>query len=152
MPVRYSPSFSSVSSPLPQGARMNSGPRQILVSYDPSTAIHPIPFFLFVLLNAVLFIRQAEIMPELTGLPIYEWVILACLAVSIPGVLALLKPSSLVQQPITVCVLVLLPPIILSHLAHFNLYSARWSAYDFFHVAIYYLFFVSLLTSSPPLS
>src|SRR5438874_2036781 len=85
---------------------------------------------------------------DLLGLPIYEWVILACLAASIPGVLAQLKPRSLYQQPITVCILCLLPAIVLSHLAHANLYSARWTAFEFFKVVVYYLLLVANVSSA----
>ena len=46
-------------------------------------------FILFVLVNATLFLRPAELAPELTNLPfgIYEALILSCLALSLPQIL-----------------------------------------------------------------
>jgi O-antigen ligase len=103
---------------------------------------------LFILLNAVLFIRPAEIIPAVQGWSIYEAVILACLAASFPEVLRLLSPDSLARQPITVCVLGLLPAIVLSHVAHFDLYSARMTAFDFFKVVVYYLLLIANISSA----
>src|SRR5689334_11470998 len=59
---------------------------------------------LFLLLNAVLILRPADIVPELEGLPIYNVVILSCLVASLPAVLYQLRPGVLAQRPITVCV------------------------------------------------
>ena len=44
-------------------------------------------FALVLVLNAVLFIRPAEIIPALANMPIYNWVILTCLAVSLATIL-----------------------------------------------------------------
>ena len=41
-------------------------------------------FFLFCLLNAVLFLRPAELVPALVGLPIYQCVLLLTIAASFP--------------------------------------------------------------------
>jgi O-antigen ligase len=102
---------------------------------------------LFILVNVVLFIRPAEIYPELLGFPIYEAVILSCLAVSLPSLIQMFRARPLINQPITVCVLALLPAVFLSHLSHLNLYSARWGAYDFLKLIIYYLLLVANVNS-----
>jgi O-antigen ligase len=104
-------------------------------------------FGILLLVNAVLFIRPTEIVPELEGWPIYEAAILTCLVFSFPAVLRLLAPSSLIRQPITVCVLGLLPAIVLSHLTHFNLFSAREGAIEFCKVVIYYLLLLANVSS-----
>jgi O-antigen ligase len=102
---------------------------------------------LFILLNAVLFIRPAEIVPDLLGLPIYEWVILACLATSIFGILRQLRLESLASQPIVVCVLGLLAAAVISFLAQSSLWGIHTEAWDFFKVVLYFLLFVSNVTS-----
>src|SRR5436309_3285608 len=75
-------------------------------------------FVLFILLNATLFVRPAEIVPALIGVEIYQALILACLLASFPGVLEQLTPRSLERRPATVCVLGLFVAVLLSHLAH----------------------------------
>ena len=56
-------------------------------------------FALFLLVNAMLFIRPAEFHPALYGLPIYEVCILACLIVSYPKVAAEASRTSLSEGP-----------------------------------------------------
>ncbi|MDB5357474.1 MAG: hypothetical protein JWN24_3927 [Phycisphaerales bacterium] len=113
-----------------------------------SPARHTLGFSLFILLNAVLFVRPAEIIPSLEALPIYEVVILLCLLASIPAVLPQLAWSSLKRNPITLCVLGLLPAIFLSHLTNGDLWSARMGALMFLKVVIYYLLLVGLVNSA----
>ena len=45
-------------------------------------------FALFLLVNAALFIRPSEIAPPLAAVPIYQILILLCLAVSSPKLIA----------------------------------------------------------------
>jgi O-antigen ligase len=106
---------------------------------------HALGFALFLLLNAVLFLRPAETIPALAGLEIYLVVILACLAASFPAVLEQFRPSELERRPITVCVLGLLLAIILSHLSHLDFGRAAEHGYFFFKFAVYYLLFVGLV-------
>jgi O-antigen ligase len=105
-------------------------------------------FILFLLVNAVLFIRPAEIVPGLEDLPLYEVAILACLAVSFFSVLRQLRPRSLVQRPITVCVLGLLPAIVLSGLPRFWFTGAVHAGADFGKIVVYYLLFVATVNSA----
>ena len=100
-------------------------------------------FFLFLLVTATLFLRPGEIVPDLEGLPIYEWLIVACLVASLGGVIAQLDPESLKQQPITVAVFGMLAAIFLSHASHGNLWSARYGALEFLKIVIYYLLLVA---------
>src|SRR6516165_11011518 len=67
---------------------------------DGSALRSPFGFALFILLNAVLFIRPAEIVPDLLDLPIYEVLILSCVVVSLPAILERVRLSSLAAQPI----------------------------------------------------
>ena len=105
-------------------------------------------FKLFLLLNAVLFIRPAEIIPALEALPIYEVVIIACMLFSIPVVLRQLTLASFATQPGVVCVLMLLPAILLSHLLHGRTYDARIGALVFVKIVLYYLLLLGLLNST----
>ncbi|HMF12115.1 MAG TPA: hypothetical protein VKE94_07405, partial [Gemmataceae bacterium] len=104
-------------------------------------------FGVFLVLNAVLFLRPAEIVPGMVGLEIYQFLILICIAVAIPVVLEQLSPGTLEARPITVCVLGLLFAAILSHLSRFNFAAAAANGFEFFKLAVYYLLFVALVTT-----
>jgi O-antigen ligase len=104
-------------------------------------------FGLFLLLNAILFIRPAEIFPALLGMPIYECVILATIAASLPVLIKQLTPASLLSRPGTLYVLALLPAIVLSHLSHGNFYDARVGATQFLKIAFYFLLLVGLVNT-----
>jgi hypothetical protein len=109
---------------------------------------HPgLGFGVFLLLNAALFLRPAEIVPGLVGLEIYQFLILACLLVAFPTVLEQLSPDALGSRPITVCVVSLLIAAVLSHLSRFDVAGAAASGYEFFKLAVYYLLFVGLVTT-----
>ncbi|HZL36080.1 MAG TPA: O-antigen ligase family protein [Tepidisphaeraceae bacterium] len=108
---------------------------------------HRLGFALFILVNAVLFVRPAEIVPGWENLPIYEILILGCLLASLPVVLPKLAWSSLRENPITVCVLGLLVAVFVSNAAHGDLWSARMGAMEFSKVVIYYLLLVGLIDS-----
>jgi hypothetical protein len=104
-------------------------------------------FALFVLLNATLFVRPVELNSALGAVPIYEALILSCLAIASPQVLAQFSPSALHGRPITVCVIGLLLAVVLSHLSHLFIWGARHSGFDFLKVVIYYLLLVAVVNS-----
>lgn len=105
-------------------------------------------YLLFILLNATLFIRPAEIIPDLAGLPIYLCLILACAALTYPLLIAQLSARSLARDPVTVCVVGMLAACVLSHLSHLYIWGARMSGTDFAKVLLYYLLLVALLDSA----
>jgi hypothetical protein len=107
----------------------------------------PLGFALFILLNAVLFVRPQELMPELLPDRVYQVLILVCAAVSIPAILQRLRPGSWAAQPITWCALGMFPAVILSHLSHAQFGSAFEAGADFVKVMLYFLLVISLLTS-----
>jgi hypothetical protein len=111
-----------------------------------------VDFFLFLLVNATLFIRPAEVVPALIGLPIYNVLIVACLVVSFGSVLGQLNGRSLHENPLTACVVGLLLAVMLSHLAHAQLRLAWDSAGEFAKVVLYYLLLVAILDSPTRLS
>jgi O-antigen ligase len=102
-------------------------------------------FVLFVILIGVLFVRPAELIDSLKEAPVYEVTILCCLAVAAPAVLAQLRPDSLRDRPITLCVLCLLPAVALSHLSHFALPDAKASAIAFSKIVLSYLLLVAVV-------
>ena len=102
-------------------------------------------FFFFCLLNAVLFLRPAEIVPGLEGLPIYQIVILANILVSFPIILKQLDIQDLRAHPITFCVLGVLFAVPLSHIRHFDFWSARYSFMEFGKTVLYYLLLVAVI-------
>ena len=56
-------------------------------------------FTLFILVNATLFIRPAEVVPALAGLPIYNVLISTCLMASFPRIIDQLTGRSLLREP-----------------------------------------------------
>jgi hypothetical protein len=105
-------------------------------------------FFFFILVNAALFIRPGEIFPDLENLPVYNVLILTCLATSLSAVLAQLSLRALVERPISICVLGLQLAVLLSHLSHLNLFYARIFGLEFFKVVLYYLLLVAVVNTS----
>jgi O-antigen ligase len=104
-------------------------------------------FLVFILLNATLFIRPTEIVPTLAGLPIYNTLILICLASCLGPVLAQLGTGALAERPISVCVLGVLATVILSNLARMDFLMARTEGFEFAKVVLYYLILLSVLNT-----
>ena len=104
-------------------------------------------FFLFILLNGLMFVRPAENIPDVEAVPIYALSILCCLAVSMGPVLRRLTPRSLKSDPITVCVLGVLASIVLSHLACLAFGDALRSAIEFLKIVVYYFLLISVVDS-----
>lgn len=104
-------------------------------------------FALFLLLNGVLFLRPEELIPSIAGLQIYYWVICTNLIVTAPAILKQLDAKELVKNPVTVCVLGVLATIITSHLARFDLWSARMGAFEFLKVVLYFLLLMAVVNS-----
>jgi putative inorganic carbon (hco3(-)) transporter len=104
-------------------------------------------FFLFILVNAALFIRPSEIIPDLETVPIYNILITSCLLVSFAAVTSRLTARSLVDNPISLFAISMLAAVMLSHLSHFQLSYARDAGIDFSKIILYYLLVVALLDS-----
>src|SRR3954468_5013043 len=67
-----------------------------------------LPWVIFLALNAVLFLRPAELVPQLEGVAIYNYLIIACLVTSFAQVRKRFEIRSLLLRPIDVCVIGLL--------------------------------------------
>ncbi len=102
-------------------------------------------FVLFLLVNAALFVRPAEVVPDFVGWNIYEVLILICFAASLPAVLQQFTAKALQAQPVTVCVLGLGLAMVLSFLAHLDFGNALDWGLDFSKVVLYYVLFVGLV-------
>lgn len=114
-------------------------------AWGPLPAPYGPAFLVFLVLNAVLFVRPAEIVPALLGLNIYLVVIVVCLLCAFPVLLEQLMPQSLETRPITVCVLGLLLALVLSHLSHFRLDKAFFGGWEFCKTILYFLLFIGLV-------
>lgn len=105
-------------------------------------------FFLFILANAMLFIRPSELVPELGEVELYRYVIAACLLVSLPAVVQQVFSRSLGVPPVAACVLGLFPAVILSHLANGNGEEAFEQGTSFLKIVAYFLLVLSLITTT----
>jgi O-antigen ligase len=106
-----------------------------------------VAFFLFLLVTLTLFLRPSELVPGLATVPIYNYLILATLAVGAPRVIEHLRPGNLVREPVTACVVGLVPAVVLSHLIRMDTYPARVYTWEFSKVVIYYLLLICMVDS-----
>jgi O-antigen ligase len=102
-----------------------------------------LPFLLFLLVNAVLFIRPAEVIPALEKVPLYEVAILSAIAAAAPYMLAQMSLSSLAFRPINVFVFGLLVATVLSHLSDLAVSAAIDSGLLFLKIVLFYLLIVA---------
>jgi hypothetical protein len=105
-------------------------------------------FGLFVLANAMLFIRPSELLPELGDFELYRYVIVACLFVSLPVVVQQVFARVAGVPPVAGCVIGLFPAVILSHVSHGNGEEALEQGIEFFKVLIYFLLLIGLITTT----
>jgi hypothetical protein len=104
-------------------------------------------FFLFILVNATLFIRPPEVVPRMQDFQLYLYLIIPCLLLSLPVLLDQLRGDMLAVRPITVCVLGLLAAVFLSQLARLDMDNAATETFMFAKVVAYYLLFVAIVNS-----
>src|SRR5262249_38390345 len=91
---------------------------------------------------AILLIRPEELVPDLRGLSLYQFVIVLCILTSVRPLLDCLRPSELARQPVTVCVLGVWVAGVLSQLMRGQLGLATGFASEFGKVVLYYLLLV----------
>lgn len=93
----------------------------------------------------VLFIRPAEFVPELLGLPLYEGLILAA---AVPVAQQLLRPfrwNALQAQPINLCVVGVWALAVISHLTHADGLGAFHAAAEAAKVLVFYALTLTLI-------
>lgn len=105
-------------------------------------------FFVFILLNAVLILRPAEIIEAVRGYPLYNICILVSIVLSLPQLIAQFSPASLKQRPLTVCVIGLQLAVILANVVNFEFDTLFDRANDFSKLLIYYLLLMANVTSA----
>ncbi len=104
-------------------------------------------YALFLLVNAALFIRPAEIVPDWQGLEIYFYLIVACALCGLPDVLDYLTRRPLETQPITLCVLGIMLLVPVPNLMALNFAEVWRCGFAYFKIVVYYLLFVSLVNT-----
>ena len=102
-------------------------------------------FFLFILVNAAIFIRPAEITPELATVPIYLILILLCFVLALPKLVMDLLREPITNRPISICMLGMLLAIVLSNLSKGNLTKANWDGTEFIKIVMFYFLLVGLV-------
>lgn len=102
-------------------------------------------FLLFILVTGTLFVRPGEIIPAMRGWEFFFYFIMPCLLLSFESVAGQLSQRSLRTQPITVCVLGMLPAVVISNLAHGNIDMAVDQGWSFIKNLIYYFLLVGLV-------
>jgi hypothetical protein len=102
-------------------------------------------FALFLLLNAVLLVRPEELYPDIAGLRLYLIVMVLCLVTSAPGVVRQLTLESLVENPITTCVVGLLAAVLTSLVFRGMIGYGFDVAGEFAKVVLYYLLFLAVI-------
>jgi hypothetical protein len=102
-------------------------------------------FYLFILANGLLFIRPSELIADLAAVELYRWVILGCLAVSLPAVVQQMSLRYPGVPPVVACVLLLLPAVFLSGLFHGNLEQIADTGVEFGKIVIYFLLLIALV-------
>lgn len=104
-------------------------------------------FGLFLLANALLFIRPSEFIAELYAVELYRYAILACLAAAFPVVIQQLTARPVGVPPIAGCVLGLLPAVIASNLLGGNAEMLQDNATEFVKILVYFLLMLALLNN-----
>jgi O-antigen ligase len=128
-------------SPCPAAAPVRARPAAVA---PPGYALG---FFLFVLVNAVLFVRPTEYVPGLVGLELYLICTVVCLLASFPAVLFQLVPRELEHRPMTVCVLVVALAVAATAALHADKVDFWETNLEYVKVVTYYLLFVGLVTT-----
>jgi O-antigen ligase len=104
-------------------------------------------FFLFLLVNAALFIRPGEIEPELQSLPIYLTLISACAIATFAVEQTGPAPRQLLANPITACVIGVFFAVVLSHLSRLALWDAAAAGTEFSKIVVYYILLVAVIVT-----
>lgn len=104
-------------------------------------------FAVFLLLNAILYVRPGDLIPWVEPLHPYEVVILTCVLLGFPQLIAQLSPQSLRQSPITACVLGLFAVTVVTEVIRLRLEAALEAAEELAKMGIYLLLLVGFVDS-----
>jgi O-antigen ligase len=104
-------------------------------------------FFVLISCLAVLLLRPQDFAAGLEDTPLFLGLLLLGSAIAGREVLGQLSAESLLRNPVTLCVLGLLPAMVMSHLIHGRMFEARTDAVDFAKTVLLYLFVVAAVTT-----
>lgn len=104
-------------------------------------------FVLLLLTLATLLIRPADLLPILGGAPIYEVLIVGCIAASLPRLTSQLLWRSLRENSVTAMSLLLIPAVVLSHLVHASTWDARLGGMVMAKACLFFLLVVGIVNS-----
>jgi O-antigen ligase len=103
-------------------------------------------FVLLLLATAALLVRPSDLLPELEHWPVYQWIIVLCLAFSIRPVIHQLR-TQVRARAITLLLIGFGITVVTSHLLRGNLYAARIGGFEFFKIIAYYLVVLATVDS-----
>lgn len=104
-------------------------------------------FALLLATTATLFVRPADLVPALDKWPIYQVLIVACLAVSARACLRQLSHGRLIHRPITAALLLLVIAVGMSHLSHGFVWAARMSMLEVSKLIALYVLIIGLINT-----
>lgn len=101
----------------------------------------------FLLVNAVLFLRPQELVTELDRVPIYYFVILACLGFSFIKLVQLIFYSPLIWHPTVILSIVMVGLAAISLAVNNDLGEAIENEIEFLKILVYFLLFLAVVTT-----
>ena len=104
-------------------------------------------FVLFVLLNAVLFIRPEELYPSIAGLRLYMLLIVPCVLLSLEQIARLLSRDALRRRPVAVCVLLFYAATVLSQVLAGQFESLLYGGTELGKVVLYYFLLLAVVNT-----
>lgn len=104
-------------------------------------------YLLFLLTNAALFVRPAELLPALGDVPLYLGLILLTIACAAQRLHNQFSLRTMVQQPINLCVAAMVVAVVLSHVTRGAAGAAATGAFAMFKVVVYYMLLVALVNT-----
>lgn len=104
-------------------------------------------FFLFIFVTGTLFIRPAEMIPDLIGVSVYEYSILTCLLLAVPEIIKFVTSARPDRQPVTLCVLGVFLAAVISQIAISKFDDAGEAAFYVFKILVYYVLLISLVNT-----
>lgn len=108
-------------------------------------------FFLFLMVNALLFVRPGDLFPWLKALHPYELLMLVCLVIYLPQILPQLRMASLRARPITAMVLCVLAFVLLTILIHGYMDLLQDPGLELAKIVLYYLLLTASIRDVPHL-
>jgi putative inorganic carbon (hco3(-)) transporter len=103
-------------------------------------------FVSFIAATALLYIRPADFVVGLDGIPLYSMLLLVTVALSLPALERVFRIETIIRSPISACVAGLLFAAIFSQLANLREWEARNAGFLFGYILLYYALLIGLVT------